>query len=82
MTNCLNAIRNNKAKLVIITEDAGKTRKKVVRECQSLDIPIVEFGKKDQYFRSLGGNPACYWAILSQEIVEDLMRELKQYGGD
>lgn len=77
MTNCLYAVRKKKAKLVIITEDAGVTRKKVVRECQSLDIPFLEFGKKDQYFRLLG-NPACYWAVLSQEIAEDLFREFRK----
>jgi ribosomal protein L7Ae-like RNA K-turn-binding protein len=41
MTNCLYAIRKKKARLVIITEDAGINRKKVVRECQSQDIPFV-----------------------------------------
>lgn len=89
MTNCLYAIRKKKARLVIITEDAGINRKKVVRECQSQDIPFVEFGNRDEYLKFLGQNPACYWAVLSQEIAEGLIRELgkekvqaKQYGGD
>lgn len=88
MSNCLNAIRKDKAKLVIITEDAGKNRKKIVRECQSLNIPFLEYGDKDLFFRSLG-NPACYWAVLAQGMAVDLMREFeiekvrdKPNGGD
>lgn len=88
ITNCLNSIRKKKAKLVIITEDAGVNRKKVVRECQSLEIPFLEFGRKDQLYKHLG-IPACYWSVLSQKIAEDLIREIrkekvldKQNGGD
>lgn len=88
MSNSLNAVQKKKAKLVIIAEDAGKNRKKIIRECQSLNIPFLEYGNKDLFLRSIG-NPACYWAVLSQRMAVDLMREYKkekvqdkQNGGD
>ncbi|MDD4358984.1 MAG: ribosomal L7Ae/L30e/S12e/Gadd45 family protein [Syntrophaceticus sp.] len=77
MSNCQNAVRKDKAKLVIITADAGKNRKKIIRECQSLNIPFLEYGNKDLFLRSIG-NPACYWAVLSQGIAVELMREFEK----
>ncbi len=79
MTNCLHAIRKKKAKLVIISKDAGGTRKKVMRECLTLNIPFVEFGTKDQFLKYLG-NSSCYWAVMSAETADDLIKN--KTGGD
>ncbi len=78
MTNCLYAIRKKKAHLIVITEDAGLNRKKVIRECVLYEIPFVEFGVKEDYSRYLGQNPACYWAVLSQDIAKGLAGKLEK----
>ncbi len=86
MTNCVYAVRKKNAQLVIIATDAGVTRKKLVRECQIQDIPLIEYGTRDQFIKYLG-SPVCYWAVLSQELAKEILRNFEegkdnQYGGD
>ncbi len=80
MSNCLNAVIKKKAKLVIIAEDAGVTRKKIIRECESKGVPFIEFGTKEQFNDEMG-YPACYWAVLTQQLAEALQLALIKMKG-
>ena len=76
MSNCLNAVIKKKAKLVIIAEDAGASRKKLIKECELNGVPFIEFGTREQFIDRLGYD-ACYWAVLrtdgrcnSEELIK------------
>ena len=57
MSNCLNAVIKKKAKLVIIAEDAGVSRKKLIKECELNGVPFIEFGTREQFIDRLGMMP-------------------------
>lgn len=75
MSNCLNAVIKKKAKLVVIAEDAGVSRKKLIKECELNGVPFIEFGTREQFIDKLGYD-ACYWAVLSEQIADAIQKEL------
>ncbi|HHW40386.1 MAG TPA: 50S ribosomal protein L7ae [Syntrophomonadaceae bacterium] len=77
MTNCLHAIRNKQAKLIIIAKDAGVNKKKIIRVCLAERIKYVEYGTKDEYRRILGC-PSCFWAILSRELSQGFLAQIQR----
>lgn len=80
ITNCLHAVCTGQAKLVIITRDAGTTKKKVIKNCRVRQIPCVEFGMKEQFHRLLGQS-SCFWVILSEDFACGFL-EKYQVNGD
>ncbi len=83
ITNCLNAIRNKQAKLIIIAKDAGVSKKKIIRDCLAERINYVEYGTKEEFKRMLG-SPSCFWAILSRELSQGFLAQIqkKSYDGN
>lgn len=75
MSNCLNAVKKRKAKLVIIAKDAGVSRKKLLKECELNGVPLLEFGTREQFIERLGYD-ACYWAVLSEQMADAIQKEL------
>lgn len=76
-TNCLQAIQNKRATLVIITKDAGVDKKKIIRACHEKGIRHIEFGTKDE-FRQTIGSPSCFLAILSRELSQGFLAKTQQ----
>jgi len=49
---------------VIIAEDAGVSRKKLIKECELNGVPYIEFGTREQFIDRLGYD-ACYYEVLA-----------------
>jgi ribosomal protein L7Ae-like RNA K-turn-binding protein len=79
MSNCLQAITQRQARLILITEDAGSSRKKVVRACSEGAIEYLQFGTKEDFGRYLG-RPSCVWAIMSDQWADGFRKKMKACG--
>lgn len=63
----LAAIRSGKAKLLILSVDAGQaTEKKYLDKCLSFRIPLVRFATRIQLGESLGVSPRTAVVVLDQ----------------
>ncbi len=77
---CVEKIKNKKAKLIIVSEDASdNTKEKFSYLCKDNNIPLYLYGAKDDLSRSVGKNNKTVFAILDtnfaksiKQMVEDL----------
>lgn len=81
ITNCLHAIQNKQARLIIIAKDAGVSKKKIIRDCLSERVEYVEYGTKEEFQRMLG-SPSCFWAILSRELSQGFLTQIQKKSCD
>jgi ribosomal protein L7Ae-like RNA K-turn-binding protein len=75
MSNCLHGLSEQRVKLVIITTDAGCSRKKVIRACQEQSVPCLLLGSMDEFACMLGKH-ACIWGVLSEDMAIGMLREV------
>ncbi len=75
-TICLHAISLKKARLVVLAEDTGRSREKVIKACLAKQVPFVEFGSKQQFLKFLGQS-SCIWAILCDEIAQNFLKNIE-----
>lgn len=77
------AIKEGKARLVIIGEDASEnTRKHFTDMCNYRDIPYVVYGEKEQLGHAMGKEMRVVLAVTNQGLAKSLRNELIQTGND
>ncbi len=70
-------IKNNKAYLVIIPEDASdNTKKKFTNKCKYYDIPIVIVSTKDILSSAIGKVNRSTFAVCSESFAISIKKEL------
>ncbi|WP_026893805.1 L7Ae/L30e/S12e/Gadd45 family ribosomal protein [Clostridiisalibacter paucivorans] len=74
-TACVNAIKKNKAKIVLIADDASfNTKKKFVNMCNSKNIAFKIFGKKDEIGYSIGKSSISILAVCNNEFLNGFLK--------
>lgn len=77
----MDCLKQKKAKLVVITEDASeKTRKNMQYVCQKNNVKIIIFGKKDKLSHIIGKDNKVVIALKEKNIADEI--EKRFYGGD
>lgn len=72
------AVLDQKAYLVIVTEDASDNTKKLFKDKSSYrSIPYVEWGTRDDLGRMLGKDQRVAIAILDEKLAEKIMEMIK-----
>lgn len=73
----LQAVRNGKAKLVIVADDASpNTVKKMKDKCRSYRIPLVQSGNREALGRSVGKSERVIIGILDSGFAESLRKKI------
>ncbi len=69
------AVHRQKARLVIIAEDAAdNTRQQFLRQCQLADVPYRQFGSKAELGHWTGHEARAVVAIIDQGFASRLMQ--------
>ncbi len=77
----MDCLKQKKAKLVVITEDASeKTRKNMQYVCKKNNVKIIIFGKKDKLSHIIGKDNKVVIALKEKNIADEI--EKRFYGGD
>lgn len=81
------AIRDGRARLVIVAEDASaNTKKKFANSCYFYQVPYVEFGDKDLLGNAIGKEFRASLAVtdrgFAQSIGKNLDLEVTKHGKD
>ncbi|MBO4835611.1 MAG: ribosomal L7Ae/L30e/S12e/Gadd45 family protein [Lachnospiraceae bacterium] len=72
-----NAIKENRAVLVIVTEDASdNTKKHFTDMCNYRDIPILFFGTKEQIGASIGKQMRASIAITDEGFAKSIIKKV------
>ena len=76
-----NAIRDRKAFLVIIAEDASaNTTKKFTDKSKYYHVPYAIYGDKSSLGQAMGQKERACLAVLNQGLAEAIISELKNRG--
>ena len=74
----LEAVRSKKARLVIISEDAtDNTRKLFNDKCAFYQIPIVEYGLKEDLGRAIGKDLRSSLAVCDAGLATAIKKQLE-----
>jgi len=72
------AVKENKAALVIVAEDASdNTKKMFTNMCTYYKVPIFFFGNKDDLGHSMGKEFRASLAVLDKGLANAIEKELK-----
>lgn len=73
-TGCIEAIKKNKAKLLIIAEDASEnTKKRFINQCDKNNIKYIIKGEKDDLGNSIGKDLISTIAIVDENFVNPII---------
>ena len=73
----LEAIRHNKAKLVIISEDASDNTKKMFGDkCSYYNVPVEFFGNKEELGHAIGKEVRTSLAITDEGFAQSIRKNL------
>ena len=79
---CLDKIKFNKAKMVIVAEDASdNTKEKFSKICEEKKIPIYIFGNKFELSRSIGKDNKTVFTILDGNFSKSILKMLEDLRG-
>lgn len=74
----LEAVKNGSAMLVIIAEDASaNTRKLFTDKCKFYEVPIREFGTKDELGRAIGKDLRSSLGVCDAGLAEEIVKRLE-----
>ena len=74
----LEAVKNASAMLVIIAEDASANTKKLFTDkCKFYEVPIREFGSKDELGKAIGKDMRSSLAICDPGLAEAVIRQME-----
>lgn len=77
----IDLIKMNKAKLVLVTDDASeKTKKNVSYICDKYNVKLIIFGKKDKLSHIIGKENKVVIAFKEKNISGEIYKRF--YGGD
>lgn len=72
------AVKANKAFIVIVAEDASENTKKLFRDkCTFYNIPEYEYGTKEQLGRAIGKEIRASVAVTDSGLANKIEQELK-----
>jgi ribosomal protein L7Ae-like RNA K-turn-binding protein len=72
------AVKEKKAALVIVAEDASdNTKKMFTNMCTYYKVPIRFFGKKDELGHAMGKEIRASLAVLDQGLADAIDKQLK-----
>ncbi|NLK73700.1 MAG: 50S ribosomal protein L7ae [Clostridiales bacterium] len=72
------AVKEHKADLVIVAEDASdNTKKKFTNMCTYYKVPIYIFGEKNELGHAIGKENRASLALLDKGLADAIERELK-----
>jgi ribosomal protein L7Ae-like RNA K-turn-binding protein len=72
------AVKEHKAALVIVAEDASdNTKKKFTNMCTYYEVPIFFFGEKDDLGHAMGKEFRASLAVLDKGLANAIEKELK-----
>lgn len=73
----LDAIRSQEAKLVLLAEDASENAKKKYRDkCTSYEVPIMEYGTREQLGSGIGKAERVVIAVTDAGFAQLLTKSL------
>ncbi len=75
---CLEKIKNKRAKLVILAEDASDNNKeKFDKICKENNIELIIFGNKFDLSKRIGKDNKTIFALLDTNFAKSIMKLLK-----
>ena len=79
---CLDKIKFNKAKLIVVANDASdNTKSKFSNICEDKAIPFFEYGNKLELSRAIGKDNKTVFAVLDKNFAESIIKMLKDNKG-
>ena len=73
----LELVKNRKAKLVIVAEDAAeRTKKNFKIECENSNIPFRIFGTIDELSNAVGQDNKAVYAIKDENFAKELLKKI------
>ncbi len=79
---CIDKIKNKKAKLIIVSEDASdNTKEKFTHLSKESDIPIYIYGLKDETSRSIGKDNKTVFAVLDTNFAKKIKQMFEDLKG-
>lgn len=74
----MEAVKNGSAMLVIIAEDASANTKKLFRnKCTFYEVPIREFGTKDELGRAIGKDMRSSLGVCDTGLAEAVIKQME-----
>ena len=74
---CIDAIERNKAKLVIIAEDASeKTKKNFEELCKKRNVVIKKIGTTDELSKSIGQNNKVIVVVRDENFAKEIIKRI------
>jgi len=74
----LEAVKNGSACLVIIAEDASANTKKLFSDkCSFYDVPVTQFGTKDELGRAIGKDLRSSVGVCDAGLAQAIIRQLE-----
>lgn len=74
----LDAVKNGSAMLVIIAEDASANTKKLFHnKCNFYEVPIREYGLKDELGRAIGKDMRSSLGVCDAGLAEAVIKQLE-----
>ncbi len=75
----LEAVKNGSAMLVIIAEDASANTKKLfTNKCTFYEVPVYEFGTKDELGRAIGKDMRSSLGVSDAGLAEAIVKQLER----
>lgn len=74
----LEAVKNGSAMLVIIAEDASDNTKKLfTNKCTFYEVPILEYGTKDELGRAIGKDMRSSLGVCDVGLAEAVIKQME-----
>ncbi len=74
----LEAVKSGKAMLVIIAKDASANTKKLFNnKCNYYEVPVREFGVKDELGRAIGKDMRSSLGVCDAGLAEAIIKQLE-----
>lgn len=73
-----NAVKSRQASLIIVAEDASKNTKKLFNDkCKFYEIPVFEYGTKEELGKAIGKEVRSSVGILDEGFAKTMISYLK-----
>ncbi|MCC8060107.1 MAG: ribosomal L7Ae/L30e/S12e/Gadd45 family protein [Clostridiales bacterium] len=76
------AVKERKARLVIVSEEASaNTRKHFTEMCTYYQIPVYYFGNKDELGHAMGKEMRASLAVKDEGLAAEIVKQMNMIGG-
>lgn len=74
-----NAVKEGKAELVMVSEDASSNTKKLFHDkCSFYQVPIYEFGTKETLGKAIGKELRASLAVTDKGLADSIIKYLEE----